>query len=198
MGRRPSASPGPSGPAGYGVSPTSGLRGSERSALCSRRPSNRKDMLHGRRAEPLAPVRCLMALSDEHPTTDLRRTTIMRVLVAFEGVRSVYSRTIIRAISELRSGLDVRSSGLERLKEELESFDPHVVVSSRPNGEHPGLRGAWVQIPTDDDLEEGERLARICLDGEMWRTDGPPLSELLEVLDETQKRLHEGHLSEAC
>jgi len=139
-----------------------------------------------------------MALSDEHPTTDLRRTTIMRVLVAFEGVRSVYSRTIIRAISELRSGLDVRSSGLERLKEELESFDPHVVVSSRPNGEHPGLRGAWVHIPTDDGLEDGERLARICLDGEKWRTDGPPLSELLAVLDETQKRLREGDLSEAC
>jgi len=139
-----------------------------------------------------------MALSDEHPTTDLRRTTIMRVLVAFEGVRSVYSRAIIRAIRELRSGLDVRSSGLERLKEELESFDPHVVVSSRPNGEHPGLRGAWVHIPTDDGLEDGERLARICLDGEKWRTDGPPLSELLAVLDETQKRLREGDLSEAC
>jgi hypothetical protein len=119
-------------------------------------------------------------------------------LVSFEDIRSVYSYTIIRAIRELRSGLDVRSSSLEKLEQELESFDPHVVVSSRPNGEHPGLRGAWVHIPTDDDLEEGERLARICLDGEMWRTDGPPLSELLEVLDETQKRLHEGDLSEAC
>jgi len=139
-----------------------------------------------------------MAISDEHPTTDLRRTTTMRVLVAFEGVRSVYSRTIVRAIRELRSGLDVRSSGLERLEEELESFDPHVVVSSRPNGEHPGSRGAWVHIPTDDDLEDGERLARICSDGEMWRTDGPTLSELLAVLDETQKRLREGDLSEAC
>ena len=155
-------------------------------------------MPYGRRAEPLASVRCLMAISDELPTLDLRRTPIMRVLVAFEDVRSVYSRTIIRAISELRSGLDVRSSGLERLKEELESFDPHVVVSSRPNGEHPGMRGAWVQIPTDDDLEDGERLARICLNGEKWRTDGPPLSELLAVLDETQKRLREGDLSEAC
>ena len=113
-------------------------------------------------------------------------------MVAFEDVRSVYSRTIVRAIRELRS------CGLEGLEQELESFDPHVVVCSRPDGEHPGLRGAWVHIPTDDDLEDGERLARICLDGEMWRTDGPPLSELLEVLDETQKRLREGDLSEAC
>ena len=104
-------------------------------------------MPYGRRAEPLAPVRWLMAISDEHPTTDVRWSPIMRVLVAFENVRSVYSRTIIRAICELRSGLDVRSSGLEGLEQKLESFDPHVVVSSRPNGEHPGLRGAWVHIP---------------------------------------------------
>jgi hypothetical protein len=123
---------------------------------------------------------------------------MMRVLVAFEDVRSVYSGTIARAIRELRSGLEVRSSGLDELEGELESFDPHVVVCSRPNGTHPGARGAWVHIPTQDGLGDEERLARICLDGEMWRTDGPPLSELLGVLDETHKRLREGELSEAC
>jgi hypothetical protein len=156
-------------------------------------------MPYGRRTKPLGSVSCfIMAISDELPTTDVRRTPIMRVLVAFEDIRSLYSYSIIRSIRELRSGLDVRSSGLEGLKQELESFDPHVVVSSRPKGQYPGLRGAWVQIPTDDELEDGERLARICLDGEKWRTDGPPLSELLEILDETQKRLHEGDLSEAC
>ena len=123
----------------------------------------------------------------------------MRVLVAFEDVRSVYSRTIARAIRELRSGLIVRSSGLEGLERELEGFDPHVVVCSRPNGNHPGARGAWVHVPTEDGLgKDEERLAGICPDGEMWRTDGPPLSELLEVLDETQRRLREGELSEAC
>jgi hypothetical protein len=55
-----------------------------------------------------------------------------------------------------------------------------------------------VHIPTDDGLEDDERLARICLDGEHWRTEGPPLKELLEVLDETHERLREGTLSEAC
>jgi hypothetical protein len=123
----------------------------------------------------------------------------MRVLVAFEDVRFVYSRTIARAIRELRSGLRVRSSGLDELEQEIESFDPHVVVCSLPNGTHPGARGAWVHIPTQDGLQDDEeRLARICLDGESWRTDGPPLSELLGVLDETQRRLREGELSEAC
>jgi hypothetical protein len=122
----------------------------------------------------------------------------MRVLVAFEDVRSAYSRVIARAIRELRKGLDVRSIVLEELERELVRFDPHVVVCSRTNGTHPSTRGAWVHIPSDDGLEDDERLARICLDGEHWRTDGPPLSELLEVLDETHERLREGTLSEAC
>ncbi len=136
--------------------------------------------------------------TDKHPATAGQRTPSMRVLVAFEDVRSVYSRTITRAIRELRSGLSVRSRSLEELEHELRSFDPHVVVCSRPNGTHPGARGAWVHIPTEDGLEHEEKLARICLDGERWRTDGPPLSELLKVLDETQKRLREGELEEAC
>jgi hypothetical protein len=122
----------------------------------------------------------------------------MRVLVAFEEVRSSYSRAIARAIRQLRPVLEVRSIVLEELERELVRFDPHVVVCSRPNATHPSTRGAWVQIPSDDGLEDDERLARICLDGEHWRTDGPPLSELLEVLDETHERLREGTLSEDC
>jgi hypothetical protein len=133
------------------------------------------------------------------PTSAVSQTNPrMRVLVAFEEVRSVYADTIARAISELRSGLLVRSTALGGLGRELEGFDPHVVVCSRPDGEHPGARGAWVHIPTEEGLAQEDRLAGICLDGERWRTDGPPLSELLEVLDETQRRLREGELSEAC
>jgi hypothetical protein len=122
----------------------------------------------------------------------------MRVLVAFEDVRSAYSRVMARAIRELRAGLEVRSIVLEELERELVRFDPHVVVCSRPNATHPTKRGAWVHIPSDDGLEDDERLARICLDGEHWRTDGPLLKELLEVLDETHERLREGTLSEDC
>jgi hypothetical protein len=155
-------------------------------------------MPYGRCAEPLAPVRCLMAISDELSTTNVRRPPLMRVLVAFEDVRSVYASTIARAIRELRPGLEVRSTVLAELDRELGGFDPHVVVCSQPNGEHPSTRGAWVHIPTQDGAQDDERLAGICLDGERWRIDGPPLSELLGVLDETHRRLSEGELEEAC
>ncbi len=122
----------------------------------------------------------------------------MRVSVVFEDARSVYAKVIARAIRQLRPALEVRSAALGELEGELVGFDPHVVVCSRPNGEHPGARGAWVHIPTDDAASEEERLAGVCVDGESWRTDGPPLSELLEVIDRTEERLREGSLTEAC
>jgi hypothetical protein len=92
----------------------------------------------------------------------------------------------------------VRSAALDELERELSRFDPHVVVCSRPNGEHTGARGAWVQVPTDDEASDEERLARVCLDGEGWRTEGPPLAELLGVIDEAEERLREGSLTGAC
>jgi hypothetical protein len=52
-----------------------------------------------------------------------------------------------------------------------------------------------VHIPTDDGLEGNERLARIYLAGEHWRTESPSLSALLEVADETHERLREGAFS---
>jgi hypothetical protein len=125
----------------------------------------------------------------------------MRVLVAFEDVHAVYSDIIGRAIRLLQPGLDVRSSVLEELERDLVSFDPHMVICSRPpKGTHPSTRrGAWVHIPTDDGLKDDERLARIYLDGEHWKTtDGPPPPVLVEVLAETHERLGEGALSETC
>ena len=122
----------------------------------------------------------------------------MRVLVAFEDARSVYREAIALAVGELRPDLQVRSAALADIERELRRFDPHVVVCSRPNGKHPGGRGAWVHVPTEDGATDDGRLARVCLDGKSWRTDGPPLAELLEVVDRTEERLREGRLTEAC
>jgi hypothetical protein len=123
----------------------------------------------------------------------------MRVLVAFEDMHSVYSDIFARAIRLQCPGLDVRSSVLKELERALVCFDPHMVICSRPpNGTHLSTRrGAWVHIPTDDGLKDDERLARIYLDGEHWKTtDGPPPPVLIEVLAETHERLGEGALSE--
>jgi hypothetical protein len=130
--------------------------------------------------------------------TDIRRAPGMRVLVAFEDVRRLYRDVFVRAIRELRPGHTVRSASLAEIERVLGRFAPHVVVCSQPNGTHLPDSGAWVCIPTNDGLEDGERLAEICLEGDRWRTEGPPLSELLAVIDETYQRLRQGNLSRSC
>ena len=151
----------------------------------------------GLRPTRLVPKVPPMAVNS-HRTTDSPKIPSVRVLVAFEDLRRVYRDAFVKAIRDLRPALTVRSASLNELERALKRFDPDVVVCSRPNGYHLAGHGAWVHIPTDDRTGDDERLAEICLDGERWRTDGPPLSELLAVIDETQERMREGSLSGSC
>jgi hypothetical protein len=133
-----------------------------------------------------------------HPEPARRGETTVRVLVAFEEARCVYGEAIARALGELRTDLQVRRAPLAELYRELRGFDPHVVVCSQLNGERPGGRGAWVQVPTDDGADGEERLARMCLEGERWETEGPTLGEMLFVVDEARRRLRERGLTGTC
>ncbi len=133
-----------------------------------------------------------------HPEPARRGETKVRVLVAFEDVRGVYGEAIARALVELRTDLQVRRAPLAEMGRELRGFDPHVVVCSETDGGHSGGRGAWVQVPTEDGAEGEERLARLCLEGERWDTEGPALGEILAVIDETQRRLRERDLTATC
>jgi hypothetical protein len=81
--------------------------------------------------------------------------SMMRVLVAFEDLRSLYRELLVKAILNSRPTLNVRSASLEELADMLLHFDPHVVVCSHPTG----------------DPDEA-RLAQLCLDGEHWLTKG--------------------------
>ena len=132
----------------------------------------------------------------------------MRVLVSFDDTHRSYRILIACALSKLRPHLEVRHAPLDDLDAQLSSFEPHVVVCSLPHsaaeGEANGAEdpiasarsvgtGAWVMAPVDT-----SRPAEICLDGEAWSTHGPPLSEVLEIIDETEARLHEGRLVGGC
>jgi hypothetical protein len=123
----------------------------------------------------------------------------VRVLVSFEDARGVYGEAIARALGELRPAIQVRTAPLSGIGRELWRFDPHVVVCSEAGDGRPGGRGAWVQVPTDDGADgDGGRLARLCLEGERWDTEGPTLEEILGVIDETSRRLREGRLAGTC
>ncbi len=136
--------------------------------------------------------------TSDHPEPVRRGETTLRVLVAFEDVRSVYREAFALALAELRPNLEVRPAPLAEMGRELGRFDPHVVVCSQTNEGRPGGRGAWVQVPTGDGPGGDGRKARICLEGERWDTEGPTLDEILDVIDETRQRVREGRLARAC
>jgi hypothetical protein len=136
----------------------------------------------------------------------------LRILVSFDDTYRSYRILIARALRKLRPHLEVRHAPLDDLDAQLRFFEPHVVVCSLPKGEANSAakgeangaedpiasaagasRGAWVAAPIDT-----SRPAEICLDGEVWNTDGPPLSEVLEIIDETEARLSEGRLVGGC
>ena len=133
-----------------------------------------------------------------HPEPARRGETTFRVLVAFGDARGVYGEAIARTLVELRPDLEVRSASLAEIGCEIRSFDPHVVVCSQTDDGHPGGRGAWVQVPTDDGTDGEERLAQLCLEGERWDTEGPTLGEILDVVDEMRRRLRERRLAGTC
>ena len=130
------------------------------------------------------------------PYLGRRRATKVRVLVAFEDVRCAYREAIALALGELRPNLEVRQAPLAEVGRELRGFDPHVVVCSETGDGRPGGRGAWVQVLTND--EGDERPAQLCLEGERWNTEDPTLRDILDVLDEVQRRLREGSLGATC
>jgi hypothetical protein len=119
----------------------------------------------------------------------------MNVLVAYEETYRFYCSVIAKAIEDHHPHMQVRSVALEAMVEELASFDPHVVVCSRPNSEYlmGGTRGAWVELPADPTQKWD-----ICLDGDHEHPLNPGLAKLLSVLDEAHERLQKEELAESC
>jgi hypothetical protein len=143
-----------------------------------------------------------------HQRTNKEGRRVLRVLVSFDDTHRSYRILIARALRKLRPHLEVRHAPLDDFDAQLRFFEPHVVVCSLPKGAAEGeangaedpiasawgaSRGAWVMAPVDT-----SRPAEICLDGEVWNTDGPYLSEVLEIIDETEARLNEGRLVGGC
>jgi hypothetical protein len=64
----------------------------------------------------------------------------MRILISYEQSYHVYSDALERAISGLHPEVEVAACSLAEIGDQVESFDPHLVVSSRPNTVDPGGR----------------------------------------------------------
>jgi hypothetical protein len=117
----------------------------------------------------------------------------MRILISYEEAYRVYGDALERVLRGLRPEAEVASCRLAEIGEQLEGFDPHLVISSRPNTVDPGGRAAWYKLsPEPDEASEA------CLGGRRSRRVNPPLEELLSFIEEAEALIHSGCEQGGC
>ena len=117
----------------------------------------------------------------------------MRILITYKQSYYFYSDALERAISGLHPEVEVAACSLAEIGEQMESFDPHLVVSSGKNTVDPGGRAAWYRIsPEPDEPSEA------CLGGQRWQRLDPPLEELLSFIDDVEALVRSGRELGGC
>jgi hypothetical protein len=117
----------------------------------------------------------------------------VRILISYEESHRAYSDALEKAIGGLHPDADVASCRLAEIGEQLESFDPNLVVSSRPNTVDPGGRAAWYRLSAEPD-EPSEA----CLGGRRWGRLNPSLEDLLSFIDEVETLVGSGREPGGC
>jgi hypothetical protein len=110
----------------------------------------------------------------------------IRILVALEDDYRAYRELIAAGIRVLRPQVEVETSGLDTLEEEIARIDPHVVVCCVPATMGPGDRVAWVELSIDP-----TRPTVICVGGRYSEVLNPALEVLLGVIDEAERLIAE-------
>jgi hypothetical protein len=117
----------------------------------------------------------------------------MRILISYEESYRAYSDALGRAIGGLHPDAEVAACRLAEIGKRLESFDPHLVVSSGPNTVYRGGRAAWYRLSAEPD-EPSEA----CLGGRRWRRLNPHLEDLLSFIDEVEALVGSGRELGGC
>jgi F420-dependent methylenetetrahydromethanopterin dehydrogenase len=117
----------------------------------------------------------------------------MRVLIVYEDSYRSYGEAMEGAVRARRPRLEVALAHLRELEAQLERFDPHLVVASRPNTVDPGGRAAWMLLS-----DEPDEPSEICIDGQRRGLENPGLEETLAIIDETEELVGEGRDLGGC
>jgi hypothetical protein len=125
--------------------------------------------------------------------TKVRAKRDMRILISYEDAYCVYGYALERVLRGLRPEAEVASCRLAEIGEQLEGFDPHLVISSRPNTVDPGGRAAWYRISPEPDGP-----SEACLGGRRSRRLNPPLEELLSFIEEAEALICSGRELGGC
>ena len=101
--------------------------------------------------------------------------------MALEDDYRVYRETIAAGLRILRPHAEVKSVSLEAFEEDLERFDPQIVIcSSHKDLESNGSR-TWIELSLDP-----TQPTKISAGGRYLERTNPSLRELLEIIDESE------------
>ena len=117
----------------------------------------------------------------------------MRILISYEDSYRIYSDVLESALRTLRPEAEVAACRLSAIGEQVESFDPHLVVSSRPNTVDPKGRAAWYKLS-----QEPSEPSEACLNGRRSRRPNPDIEELLSFVDEVEALVRSGRELGGC
>jgi hypothetical protein len=109
----------------------------------------------------------------------------LRILVCLENDYRTYREVIAAGIQILRPHTEVGTAELDVLNEEVQHFDPHLVICSLPATAGYGDIVCWVQLS----LEGSTQPSVVCIDGRYSKHNNPTLEELLRVIDEVEQLL---------
>jgi hypothetical protein len=106
-------------------------------------------------------------------------------LVAIEDDYRSYREVMAACIAVLRPHVEVATTGLETLEQEVARFDPQLIISSQPKSTIQSPAIAWIKVSTDEPTQP----TMVWL-GERRREATEPTVELLvTVIDEIEQKL---------
>lgn len=112
----------------------------------------------------------------------------MRVLISYGEEYRAYREVMARAIGACRPHLEVCVADDDILDSEIARLAPELVICARPEpaAEIPAS-AAWMELPSDPGRPSKTRIGA-------WRSESrnSPLSELLSVVDETERSAGSG------
>jgi hypothetical protein len=111
----------------------------------------------------------------------------IRVLVAFADEYRSYREVIAAALSLMRPCSEVATSDLDVLGEKLATFDPHLVICSRPRPASSNAVDAWIELSLDLSTP-----ARIGIGGHCSQQYNPTVETLLAIFDEVKQLIRTG------
>ena len=98
--------------------------------------------------------------------------------MTLEDDYQAYRETLAASLQVLRPGVEVEGTTLEAPKEELERFDPQVVICGGHEDMEAGSRPAWIELSLDP-----TQPTKISIGSRYLERTNFGVEELLEVID---------------